>query len=988
MRVLLIAKDLYKAIGGSETVYRKIIEANPNIEFVYFRVSESATDQRPKNASAVTLRQVRNLQVAEPFFPIDRLENLRAADMYARSVAGQSFDIVELPDYFTFGGFLRECLAHHHVTFGALVLAMYGNISVSLEMGWGSSGHLLPNLHALEYEQFVAADARYAVSKRDVAAWQARANLEVHMLDPLAMLVPADCGEQWVTHLLGPAPDSRAPAQLDLSRAKPDLYCIGRMERRKGNDLFVELVRWLNRGLYANAFHVGGVEYTRTGTSSIDILTAVARAREVDIEFRPAQDKAGLESIFRARSVVILPVRYDLLNLIALQSVLSGCPTVISTGAGICDYLDEKFSSLPYIKLDLANIYGVLEALETLLSNYDDYRSRLRERLLEVKVKPGSLDLLPFYGDALKRGLRRPSLAAQRRFANYRERPPSFSAGFRAIASQVVPQASRQIAKRIVRDPKSLIRDLALRLGLFGDARLAWYGVLSLKLADQYRRINLLPENSAATIDNKVRAIHAISSSSIYRCNMWRELARLERERGHELVAVAYELRLMRLLGSNVFGDLPSVIASLKKSGFEQEALACEALYESPAHADERTYEFLRAASLRLRQHEPREWEMVDDRRNGVPKVSVVVSLYNAAPKLRLFLTALSRQSLVRKNLVEIILVDSGSKTNEYAVTMEFLSKSVLNVVYARSAERETIQAAWNRGIHISRAPYLVFLGVDETLYPEALEILVSVLDQNPSVDWAMANSLVTEVDEHGVFKRDVMPYDRTGATKDHAYLETCYVSWVGGMYRKSIHERFGYYDESFRAAGDSEFKNRVLPYINIRFVPKALGLFLNYPDDRTTASPTAEIEDTRAWYMHRTPGGVRYAFETREPEDALRLFYAALGYRKSYCAHISSDIEYSLYLLRYAIHVGHARDMINIECDLSKLLIEFRRLEWTEHNFSTFAPALMLGRTWHDASAFEKTHARQLLGKSTPTYRVLNDNRFEQHTWLWDTIS
>lgn len=981
MKVLLLVRDLYKAVGGSETVYRKIIQANPDIDFVYFRVSESEGALRPQNATAVALQQVRAIRVAEPLFPDIRLENLQAADMYTRSVAGETFDIIEIPDYYTFGAFLRDCLAHSDVKFGAIVLAMHGNISTSLEMGWNSSGSVLSSLRALEHEQFVDADARYAVSMRGKKAWQARANFDVHMLDPLAMLVPVDCGEEWVGHLLRPA--AKSPAAL-----RPDLYCIGRMERLKGNDLFVEIVRWLDRELYGRAFHVGGVEYTRTGTSSTDILSAIARAREVDVQFRPTQDKEGLASIFGAKAVVLLPVRYDSLNLIALESLLSGCPTVISSEAGVCDYLDEKFPSLPYVKLDLANMYGVLPELEALLGNYEAYRNRLRERIIELKVKPGSLNLTSFYEDALKRGRQQGTAAKRRRTIKYRKRLSSLSNRVVAIAKQVVPQRVFQAAKKIARDPRAAFREWALGLGLFGDARLAWYGASSLKLARQYRRINLQGEGSPAAIDKKVRLIHAFGSGSIYRCNIWRELARLERLRGHELVAAAYELRLMRLLGGDVFGELPKVTASLEKNGFGQEALACKALYESPAHADRRAYEFLRAASARFRDDQPREWAMVDDRRNGNPRVAVIVSLYNAAPKLRLFLTALSRQSLVRENRVEIILADSGSKTDEYAVMKEFLASCNLSIVYARSQERETIQAAWNRGIHLARAPYLVFLGADETLYPEALEVLAAELDQNPSADWVMANSLVTEVDEHGVFKRDIMPYDRTGGTKDHAYLETCYVSWVGGMYRKSIHERFGYYDPSFRAAGDSEFKNRVFPHINVRFIPRTLGLFLNYPDDRTTASPTAEIEDTRAWYLHRTPGGVRYAFEGRGVKDALQLFYAALGYRKSYCRHISSDIEYSLYLLRYAIQKGSAPDFIEVERDLSGLLTDLRKIEWTERDFYRFSPALVLAQTWRDAGVFEKAHARRFRDKAVPTYRILNDNRFEQHTWLWDTSS
>jgi hypothetical protein len=265
------------------------------------------------------------------------------------------------------------------------------------------------------------------------------------------------------------------------------------------------------------------------------------------------------------------------------------------------------------------------------------------------------------------------------------------------------------------------------------------------------------------------------------------------------------------------------------------------------------------------------------------------------------------------------------------------------------------------------------------------LEVLADELDQNPEVDWVMANSLVTSVDEHGVQEHDIMSYDRTGACKDHTYLETCYLSWVGGMYRKTLHERFGYYDETFGAAGDTEIKNRILPYINVKFIPKMLGLFINYPDGQTTASPKAEIEDLRAWYMHRTPGGLRYAFENRPIEEAEKQLCLALGYRKSYCGHMSCDIEYATYL---AQHIK-ARSL-NSEIasrtfpGLEEMLLDLRALELTQKEPSRLGSMNIMVGAWRNASRCQTQHRVDLKTLSWPCYNVLNDNRYEQHSWLW----
>jgi len=498
-----------------------------------------------------------------------------------------------------------------------------------------------------------------------------------------------------------------------------------------------------------------------------------------------------------------------------------------------------------------------------------------------------------------------------------------------------------------------------------------------------------MPESSRDKVREKLDTIYGLCDNPLYRCNYWLEIARLERLLGNDVMAATYEIRVLRLMGSDEFGLLPGLLDTLQHKGFGEVAAALHAQFSNPNKAEENVYNYLHDAYRRNMTKSFTPFERVVDRRQGTARVAVIVSLYNAASKLSFFLTALSQQTLIKSGQVEIILIDSGSPTDEYAILDQFWNTTPLNAVYARSSQRETIQAAWNRGINLSQAPYLVFLGVDETLYPEALYTLAQTLDENPSTDWVMSNSLVTEVDAQGVLKNDVMSYIRDGATKDHVYLETCYLSWVGGMYRKSIHERFGYYDETFGAAGDTEVKNRILPFINVKFIPQTLGLFLNYPDERTTASPRAEIEDFRAWYIHRTPGGVRYAFENRPHEDAEKLLLHALGYRKSFCAHTSTDAEYASAIANYLEVRDMKRSWLpSIATDLQTMLKRLRVLEMTNKLPGSFSCLNDIYSTVRAFSKLEKRHRSLLPSQNQATYSLFNDNRYEQHSWLWKSTT
>ena len=962
MKVLLLLRDIYNEVGGGQAVTKQIIASTPNIKFYYFRVLESAGVPRPANA--LPLLPVLSVDLLTPP-PHQRyfLDALAQADAVARSVAGQTFDIVEIPDFVTYGSLLKTAFARHGVKVGRVVLALHGNISKSINLNWGSGGDRSLEFETLEKQQFAAADGVYGLSKRYIAHWRKAVDRDVHYIDP-ANFVLSSSLTMWT-------PDWES---------KPSLYCIGRSERRKGNDLFIELVRWLDPGSYRDAAHIGPVDYS-SGISSAYILENVAKHRGLDIRHLPPLSANQLATLYGLSSIVILPVRYDTLNLVALETLFSGCPLVVSSEAGVCDYLDQEHPHLPYVKIDLNNFYSAVPALRDLVENYGDRRRALLSALDRIPPRAKApLDMKSIYECILS------SPAQRSRLVRYEEDRISVKRRTWSLGWRLTPQWLKNKLRPAIRAPlRRFVLDLVRRAGHFNSAYFFTVLLDSRNISRRIRQIEQMPERSQDELREKLNALYIAASSPVFRCNFWMAIACTERLRGNELMAAAYELRLLRLLGDDRLDLLPQVTATLRCHGLPNEADAAEALYAKPDQAEERVYALLGKRMEGLRHYEEKPLDTIDDRRTGPAKVSVIVSLYNAADKLNFFLTALAQQTLVRKGEVELILVDSGSPSDERGAFEAFHRDNPLSVLYVRSKERETIQAAWNRGILLARAPNLVFLGVDETLYPEGLEVLAEELDRNPDVDWVMSNSLVTGVDEAGLHKTDIMIYNRRDAHKDLVRLETTYLSWVGGMYRKSIHDRFGYYDEDFRAAGDTEFKNRILSQIKVKFIDKTLGLFLNYPDGQTTASPRAEIEDSRAWYLHRTPGGIRYAFEYTPIEEVERLLCAALGYRKAYCAHISSDIEYAFHLAAY-IKRRKPDSVVakTVAEDVRHLLEILRGMELTDSLNISLANLSMMGRAWKFASQSQQRHRGAIRGGENVTYQIFNDNRYEQHSWLW----
>ncbi len=969
MKVLLILEDLYENVGGGQTVYKKIIESNPDITFFYFRNREKSDALRPSNVHTILLAKRCSVNcLAPPPYPLYKLEALQQANQFARSVAGQNFDVVDIPDFHICGSFFRDVFSHHRVQFGRIVLSMHGNISISNEMNWGSPSETILSQRLLEKEQFHEADAIYALSSRYILEWKKLIPRTIHYVDPIHFIEKKD----------------EIVVIKNNNQIKPSLYCIGRTEKRKGNDIFVELIRWMRPGSFELAAHIGDQDYSYGGIGSKKLLQDIAKKRGIEIDYLPSMNRKQLGELFSKRSIVVLPVRYDTFNLIALEALFSGCLVAVSSRAGVCDYLDEVYPGLPYFKIDFDHFDLSIPGIQDLIDHYDDHHQKLLAYLANHSVGPQKpLDMKEIYKSPLP--LEEQNIVNRTVFVPYVESVNSlknFLLGFLNFMNLLNFAFSThhflQKFKRVIIEKLDRISRTKFFLALFRSRNVSKY-------------FSKLAKHDIFSVDGLEKKLGAVCNAIItpfFRCNFWLEIARIQRILGNKALAVTYELRILRLSGKDSLGLIPGILSTLRSLGYLHEAEAVKALYMDPARAEENVYQYLIEAESRNCERKDKPFERLEDHRSEQPpKVSVIVSLYNAADKLSFFLELLVQQTLWKEGLVEVILIDSGSPTDEYRIIQGFFEKPMCNAVYLRSHERETIQAAWNRGIGLARAPYLVFLGVDETLYPEALDVLSRELDQNPQVDWVMANSIVTAVEASGIYKNDLMMYDRTGATKDHTYLETCYLSWVGGMYRKTIHERYGFYDETFRAAGDTEFKNRVLPHIDVKFIPKTLGVFLNYPDGNTTASSRAEIEDLRAWYIHRSLGGIRYAFRNRSVEEVEALLCQALGYRKSYGTQRSSDVEYASLLARYiqerdpGSHVANA-----VATGLNVMLEQLREIELMDRVLGRYRIISQLWKVYLTSKMYQKQHKKTLHRKAFPSYNILNDNRYEQHFWLWES--
>jgi glycosyltransferase involved in cell wall biosynthesis len=256
-------------------------------------------------------------------------------------------------------------------------------------------------------------------------------------------------------------------------------------------------------------------------------------------------------------------------------------------------------------------------------------------------------------------------------------------------------------------------------------------------------------------------------------------------------------------------------------------------------------------------------------------RVSAVVSTYNAASYLSACLENLASQTIYRKGELEIVIINSGSEQEEEAIATHFASAHP-HVVYRRT-ERETLYAAWNRAIDLAQGGYIVNTNTDDSLREDALERLADALDAHPDADLAYADCALTRVANDGF-------------EAPHAHRVCDYPPFHPGlgmlccllgphpMWRRTVFEKIGRFDASFKAAGDYDFQMRFIQAgCSAVHVPEVLSLFFQNEKGLTLASECSRREAQRIERRYRASMPIErlYAVDPGDAEQAANAWVA-----------------------------------------------------------------------------------------------------------------
>lgn len=210
------------------------------------------------------------------------------------------------------------------------------------------------------------------------------------------------------------------------------------------------------------------------------------------------------------------------------------------------------------------------------------------------------------------------------------------------------------------------------------------------------------------------------------------------------------------------------------------------------------------------------------------PSVSVIILTWDGKQFLSGCLDSVLKQTLPP---TEIILVDNGSRDGSVEFVRERYQDSVKIV---ENDSNVGFAEGNNRGIRTSCGKYVVLLNNDAQPHPRWLEVMVSLMEENPGAGMC-ACKIVCAHDPNLIDYAGFLIY-RDGTVRSRGRLEedrgqysrveeTFAPSGCAALYRRKMLDEIGLFDPDFFIYGDDSelgFRGRLAGW-NVLFAPQAL---------------------------------------------------------------------------------------------------------------------------------------------------------------------
>jgi len=180
-------------------------------------------------------------------------------------------------------------------------------------------------------------------------------------------------------------------------------------------------------------------------------------------------------------------------------------------------------------------------------------------------------------------------------------------------------------------------------------------------------------------------------------------------------------------------------------------------------------------------------------------KISIITVSYNSANTIETTFKSVLQQTY---NNIEYIVVDGGSTDNTLKIAKKY--NEIINVLV--SEQDNGLYDAMNKGIKLATGDIIGFINSDDLFCdPDALTKVVKVFETNKNLDSVYADLFyVSQKDINHISRRWITGMQKPFKYGWHPAHPTFYI-------KKSVYNKYGFFDLSFKLAADFEIMLRFL---------------------------------------------------------------------------------------------------------------------------------------------------------------------------------
>ena len=209
-----------------------------------------------------------------------------------------------------------------------------------------------------------------------------------------------------------------------------------------------------------------------------------------------------------------------------------------------------------------------------------------------------------------------------------------------------------------------------------------------------------------------------------------------------------------------------------------------------------------------------------------MPLISIIIATYNVENDLQKCLNSIVLQI---KNIAEILVIDGGSTDN----TVELIKSNKKNIAYWISEPDKGIYDAWNKGILHAKGGWIMFLGADDLLVENTLEIYREYLEKensNDNLEFISCKNQIVDSNNKPIRLKG-------GKFKWPLFLKKMTIAHPGALHSKILFEKYGNFNPDIKIVGDYEFLLRAGSTLNTHFINRVSVRMRNGGASDTTAS-------------------------------------------------------------------------------------------------------------------------------------------------------